>query len=110
MECKHCKSTNVVCICHHNNRRKKVPIYVYQCKDCKKRFTVEGDSFHYNHKGNLLQRKHICHHCGKYIEPDNDTERILGVHLDCFVEKHEEWNLEKLWGTAQDWFADLLEV
>jgi len=109
MNCKYCKSNNVAIVCHHNNRRLKVPVYVYKCNQCKKRFTVLGEPLHYNHKGNLSQRKHICHYCGEYIEPDNDTERITGVHLECFVQQYEKLNLESCWEHAQDFFAELMK-
>lgn len=55
--CPNCNSVDVEYKCHHNNRRKKVPIDVYFCKQCKKRFNVELDKEHYNHKGNLYQRR-----------------------------------------------------
>ena len=56
-KCPNCNSTDVIYKCHHNNRRKKIPIDVYYCKQCKKRYKVEGDKSRYNHKGNLYQRK-----------------------------------------------------
>ena len=55
--CPKCGSNKTGIICHHNNRRKKIPIYVYQCDNCRKRFTVEGKKENYNHKGNLYSRK-----------------------------------------------------
>ena len=82
---------------------------MYQCNSCKKRFTVEGEPLHYNHKGNVSTRKQLCHYCREHIDPNNDTERTIGVHLDCFVKQYKKWNLSQCWQSAQDWFAELQE-
>jgi len=49
MKCKYCNSIKTGVICIHNNRRKKIPIYVYKCDECGKRFTIEGKKEDYNH-------------------------------------------------------------
>lgn len=56
IKCPHCSSTNTHFKGQHNNQRKKVRIYMYQCGDCRKRFNIE-DKEHYNHKGNFYTRK-----------------------------------------------------
>ena len=56
-KCPNCGSIRTGCLGIHNNRRKKIPIYLYVCDQCKKRFTIEGKQENYNHKGNLRSRK-----------------------------------------------------
>ena len=56
IQCPHCGSTKIQGKGQHNNRRKKVKIYMYQCIECRKRFNTENKE-HYNHKGNFYARK-----------------------------------------------------
>ena len=87
--CPNCHSKDVEFKCHHNNRRKKIPIDVYFCKQCRKRFNIELDKKFYNHSGNWRTRKNLCWHCSEKL--DNDTERKIGTHIDCIVKGFLEY-------------------
>lgn len=80
IHCIYCGSENFNLLLTHNNRRLKCKVFIYLCKKCKKRFNKYSKEM-YNHKGNLLKRKKLCHHCGEKL--DSDTERKIGICLQC---------------------------
>jgi len=109
MRCPVCNSKDIVFKCHHNNRKKKIPIDIYYCKQCKDRFNVEGDKSLYNHKGNLRTRKHLCNSCFKVVESDNDTERILNCHIDCLIKVYEKYFSKDNYENANDFLQHILK-
>lgn len=92
IRCPKCNSVDVDYKCHHNNRRKKVPIDVYFCKQCRKRFNIIGDKKYYNHSGNFRTRKNLCWHCFEKL--DNDAERTIVTHIDCIVQSFDEYGYQ----------------
>lgn len=105
MKCPKCKSKNTECICIHHNRRKKIPIYLYQCKECRKRFTVAGEKKDYNHSGNARIKNKICYYCHNHF--DNDTEKAIGVCLNCLVKNYNDYG--HYIGTFDDWLFYVMD-
>jgi len=91
MNCPNCNSKNVVCICLHHNRRKKLLVYVMKCQNCKKRYTEEGEKKLYDHTGNSRKKNHLCYQCRNKL--DNDTEKVIGQCFDCIVSNYVDFNI-----------------
>ena len=90
IKCVKCDSTRTIILGRHNNRRKKIPIYLFQCENCKKRFIVKGEKEHYNHKGNIFRRKpglfeKDMHMAYPDMRPDETVEEYW----------HRKFNLDK---------------
>lgn len=105
MNCPNCNSERVSVICKHHNRRKKIPVEIMLCDNCKKRFTVEGDKKDYDHTGNAHKKNKLCYFCHEHL--DNDTERIIEICFNCVAKSYDNYGHQL--GSFDDWWYSLVD-